>query len=39
MYSRISLRISANVTDDFGIVTGLRSALGCVGEIVEMRVC
>ena len=31
------LRISANVTADFGIVTGLRSVLGCAEKIVGMR--
>lgn len=31
------VRISANVTDDFGIVTGLRPVLGCAGRIVGMR--
>ena len=33
------VRISANVTDDFGIVTGPESVLGCVGKIVGMRSC
>ena len=31
------VRISANVTADFGIVTGLRSVLGCAEKIVGMR--
>jgi hypothetical protein len=30
------LRISANVTDDFGNVTGLGPVLGCADLIVEM---
>jgi hypothetical protein len=33
------LRVSANVTADFGIVTGLGLVLGCAGKIVLMRVC
>ena len=32
------LRISANVTGDFGNVTGLKPVLGCAGEIVGMGV-
>jgi hypothetical protein len=31
-----SVRISANVTDDFGNVTGLGPVLGCADLIVEM---
>ena len=31
------LRISANVTDDFGNVTGLGPVLGCADLIVEME--
>jgi hypothetical protein len=30
------VRISANVTDDFGNVTGLGPVLGCADLIVEM---
>jgi len=33
------LRISAKVTDDFGIVTGLGSMLGCAEKIVGVRSC
>ena len=32
------LRISANVTGDFGNVTGLEPVLGCAGKIVGMVV-
>ena len=32
------VRISANVTGDFGNVTGLEPVLGCAGKIVGMVV-
>ena len=32
------MRISANVTGDFGNVTGMEPVLGCAGEIVVMGV-
>ena len=35
--SDAQLRISANVTDDFGNVTGLGPVLGCADLIVEME--
>ena len=34
---RIKMRISANVTGDFGNVTDFDRMLGCAEEIVEMR--